>query len=97
GSSATPGSPDDVAAKVASGELQKGSPEAEAAGLDPLMFDLNGTGAGFDTKSKVNANLEGTGTKQVNDLKAGTGLLTFDATPQDGAATSFAQGKGEIG
>jgi hypothetical protein len=92
----TPGSPDDIAAKVASGEIQRGSPEAEAAGLDPLMFDLKGTGAGFDTGSKVNANLDGTGTKQVNDLKAGTGLLTFDATPQDGAASTFSQGKGEL-
>jgi hypothetical protein len=95
-SSAGSGSPDDVAAKVASGELQRGSPEAEAAGLDPLMFDLNGTGAGFDTKSKVGANLNGQGAEQVNDLKSGTGLLTFDATPKDGAATQFDANKGKL-
>jgi len=95
-SGAAPGSQEDIAAKVASGEIQRGSPEAEAAGLDPLFFDLNGTGAGFDTGSKVNANLDGKGTAQVNDLKAGTGMLTFDATPQDGAASTFAQGQGEL-
>ncbi|HVE87247.1 MAG TPA: hypothetical protein VND93_30535 [Myxococcales bacterium] len=65
-------------------------------GHDPLMFDLDGKGAGFDTNKKVASNLEGQGVKQVNDLKSGTGLLTFDATPQDGNATTHQAGKGEL-
>ena len=32
----------------------------------------------------------------MNDLKSGTGLLTFDSTPQDGAATSFDAKKGAL-
>ncbi|HVE84329.1 MAG TPA: hypothetical protein VND93_15840 [Myxococcales bacterium] len=67
-----------------------GTPEAEAAGLDPLMFDLNGKGAGFDTSHDVSANLLGKGNQKVNDLKAGTGLLTFAGDPSKGIlANSF--------
>jgi len=51
----------------------------ETGGDDPLMFDLDGSGAGFDTGKTVSADLEGHGASQVNDLKRGTGLLTFDS------------------
>jgi hypothetical protein len=65
-------------------------------GDDPLMFDLDGKGAGFDTTHTIGADLKGQGTEQVNDLERGTGLLTFDATPADGAATTHQAGAGEL-
>lgn len=62
-------------------------------GGDPLVFDLGGRGVGFDTASTTQANLNGKGGEKINDLAAGTGLLTFDATPGNNANT-FEQGKG---
>jgi len=54
------------------------------------MFDLDGKGAGFDTSHDVAANMDGTGAHKVNDLKAGTGLLTFAGDPSKGVlASSF--------
>ena len=59
-------------------------------GGDPLVFDLGGRGVGFDTAHQTTANLNGKGGERINDLAAGTGLLTFAGDPNKGVlANSF--------
>ena len=59
-------------------------------GGDPLVFDLTGRGVGFDNSRTTTANLNGKGGERINDLAAGTGLLTFAGDPGKGVlANSF--------
>jgi len=59
-------------------------------GGDPLVFDLGGRGVGFDNAHQTTANLNGKGGERINDLAAGTGLLTFAGDPNKGVlANSF--------
>jgi len=54
------------------------------------VFDLGGKGVGFDGAHQTTANLNGKGGEQINDLAAGTGLLTFAGDPSKGVlANSF--------
>jgi len=54
------------------------------------VFDLGGKGVGFDSAHQTTANLNGKGGERINDLAAGTGLLTFAGDPSKGVlANSF--------
>lgn len=79
---------DAAAAAAAQAQAQAsggdGGGDGGGGGGDPLVFDLAGRGVGFDANRTVNVDLDGgKDVERITDLKQGTGLLTFDATPND--------------